>query len=453
MQDRRLHVVDVDRVGRDVPAEVVGRAVDRAPLHAAAGQPPRVRLAEVIATGRCRRRTLSERRPPELAAPDDERVVEQAAILQVLHEGRARGIRVAALPLELREQVAVLVPARVHELHEADAPLKQPPGDEAVVRIRSLHENIGAVAGENVARLVREVDELGNARLHPERHLVLSDARVDLRIAHVDGVGRIHGCEIVEQGPPRTARDAGGIREIRNEVAGVAEANPLEPARQKAAPPVVVEEELPARLAPVARCHDDERRQIVRHPPEPVRQPRPHARPARHLGPRHEQRHARRVIHRLRVHRPHEADVVRDRPDVRQHRAHREPRAAVAPVRLDRRHAGPAGVAGRHRRQSRRAADRSRDVAARHLAQHRLVVEEIDMRRPAPLPHHDDALRLRNMMRQPGQGVAAGRSRIEERRKGGEADASHRGAEKLPAIRAKQIVHHRIIPESTIRRG
>ena len=48
MQDRRLHVVDVDGVGCDVPGIVVGRPVNRARFDAAPREPPTVRLAEVI---------------------------------------------------------------------------------------------------------------------------------------------------------------------------------------------------------------------------------------------------------------------------------------------------------------------------------------------------------------------------------------------------------------------
>ena len=81
-----MQVVDVDLVLDGVPAELVGRAVDDPPLHAAAGQPhreaERVVLAAVGPFGR--------RRAAELAAPDDERVVEQAAGFQVLEQAGDR---------------------------------------------------------------------------------------------------------------------------------------------------------------------------------------------------------------------------------------------------------------------------------------------------------------------------------------------------------------------------
>ena len=50
LQQGRLHVVDVHRILRHVPAEVVGLAVDVPFPDATARQPPAVGAAEVVAT-------------------------------------------------------------------------------------------------------------------------------------------------------------------------------------------------------------------------------------------------------------------------------------------------------------------------------------------------------------------------------------------------------------------
>ena len=110
----------------------------------------------------------------------------------------------------------MLVPAGVHQLHEPDAPLEQPAGDQAVVRERALSQGVGAVALERGLRFAREIDQVGHARLHAEGHLVLGDARVDLGIAVVGEVGRVHRRHVVEQGPPRLAAHARRIGEIRH---------------------------------------------------------------------------------------------------------------------------------------------------------------------------------------------------------------------------------------------
>ena len=89
---------------------------------------------------------LSERGAAELAAPDDQRVVQHPASLEVAHQRRRRTLRVLALLLELGEEVPVLVPAGVHQLHEPDAPFEQPAGDQAVVRERAVLQGVGTVA-------------------------------------------------------------------------------------------------------------------------------------------------------------------------------------------------------------------------------------------------------------------------------------------------------------------
>src|SRR6185503_9997823 len=98
---------------------------------AAAGHPDREAAAVMVpAEARLREVALHEHRPAELAAPDDQRVVEQAALLQVLDEGGRRLIGVTALDGELRGQIVVLIPASVDELDEADAALREAPGQQ-----------------------------------------------------------------------------------------------------------------------------------------------------------------------------------------------------------------------------------------------------------------------------------------------------------------------------------
>ena len=91
LQDRGVEVADVDGVFDDVVGEVVGFAVDRAAFDAAAGHPhgeaAGVMVAAVVFFAEA---ALGVDRAAELAAPDDERVVEQAALLEILDAGRSR---------------------------------------------------------------------------------------------------------------------------------------------------------------------------------------------------------------------------------------------------------------------------------------------------------------------------------------------------------------------------
>ena len=98
VQHRRVQVVDLDLVLDGVVAVLVGRAVDRAALDAAAGQPDgEAERVVVAAVG-----ALGERRPAELAAPDDQRLVEQAAGLQVLQQAGDRLVDGAGVVLVAR---------------------------------------------------------------------------------------------------------------------------------------------------------------------------------------------------------------------------------------------------------------------------------------------------------------------------------------------------------------
>src|SRR6266446_1090642 len=96
-------------------AEGVGCAVDSAPLDAAARQPgreaPMIVVAAIDAAGiRARRRQLHGRRAAELAAPDDQRIVEHAALLEVLEQGADRLIALARQPAMVDFEVIVTIP-------------------------------------------------------------------------------------------------------------------------------------------------------------------------------------------------------------------------------------------------------------------------------------------------------------------------------------------------------
>ena len=72
---------------------------------------------------------------PNSVSEHDERVFEQAALLQVLDQGGGGLVDVVALVGELALDRDVLVPAAVEELHEADVALEQAAGEEAVRRV------------------------------------------------------------------------------------------------------------------------------------------------------------------------------------------------------------------------------------------------------------------------------------------------------------------------------
>ena len=86
-------------------------------------------------------RAFGAGRAAELGAEDDERVVQQAALLQVLEQAGdglidLRGeLRVVGLDLRVRIPLAAAA-AAVEELHEAHAALDEPARDEALLAER-----------------------------------------------------------------------------------------------------------------------------------------------------------------------------------------------------------------------------------------------------------------------------------------------------------------------------
>ena len=154
------------------------------------------------------------------------------------------------------------------------------------------------------------------------------------------------------------------------------------------------------------------------------------------------------VIDRVRIHRPDDGDVVDDLRGVRQQLAHPGPGLSVSGEPVDR---------FRHRQQrlSHRLgdalalADRIRDLRALVLRESRLVVERLELGRPAGLVQEDHPLRAWRMMRKPDQAAGlriAGRRRVlrrqqrlgcDERGERSDADAARRQAEQLPACQVE----------------
>ena len=82
-------------------------------------------------------------------------------------------------------QIRVLIPARVHQHHEPDAALHHSPRQQAVGPELLRRLVVDAVHVERRRRLLRKVQQFRARRLHPERQLIRSDARRDLRIARL----------------------------------------------------------------------------------------------------------------------------------------------------------------------------------------------------------------------------------------------------------------------------
>ena len=111
------------------------RADADAAFEAAAGHPHREAVAVVVAAGAAA--VFGGGLAAEFAAPDDERFIEQAALLEVFQQGgdwlvgRAGMVRVIGDEVAVGVPVVVAVSAAGVELHEAHAALHEPAGEQA----------------------------------------------------------------------------------------------------------------------------------------------------------------------------------------------------------------------------------------------------------------------------------------------------------------------------------
>lgn len=163
VENRCVEISNVDGFLDDVVAEVVGRSMHGAATDAAACHPDAEASWVVIPTVvGLRQPALAVDRSPELSTPDDERIVEHAAHFQILHEGPARLVHIAALQWQVAGEVPVLVPTAVEDLGESHTSLGHAPGEKTVVGESSGSGHVGTIHIEDVARFRGEIRELGH---------------------------------------------------------------------------------------------------------------------------------------------------------------------------------------------------------------------------------------------------------------------------------------------------
>ena len=184
----------------------------------------------------------------------------------------------------------------------------------------------------------------------------------------------------------------------------------------------------------VLRDQDDERGEVVVLVAEAVVEPGADARPAGDLVAALHERHTGAVIDAFGVHRAHEAELVCDlrRPGEQ----FRHPSAAVAVLLECERRANERNRAlvARHAGEPLAAAHAVGQLLAGLFNEIRLVVEQIELRRPARLKKIDHPLRLRREV-EPAEHAAGSFSR---RRRAAE-HLSQRDAAEPHAERSKQL--------------
>ena len=186
LKDGSLDIMNVEPIFRGAEAELVGGAHGDPGFGAAAGEPHGVGVDVMVPANAFS--AFPHGRAAEFSTPYDQRRIEKASRFQVGDESSLTAIHIAADVFEVPTQsftgTAVMVPARVVKLHEADAALDQPAGQEAVGREAGLAW-LDAVECERLPGFSRNVNQAWSTGLHAVGQLVLADARADFRIARL----------------------------------------------------------------------------------------------------------------------------------------------------------------------------------------------------------------------------------------------------------------------------
>ena len=113
----------------------------------------------------------------------------------------------------------MLVPPTVQDLHDSHATLDQPPCQQGAGGKRARSLDLGPVPLERGLRLAGQIDQLGNAGLHPKSHLVLGNPRLDFVIAELSETPGIQFRQCVEHQPAIAPFDAVRILQVQDGIA------------------------------------------------------------------------------------------------------------------------------------------------------------------------------------------------------------------------------------------
>ena len=434
---RGVQIMHMDRIPNDVVAELVGLAVDMTTSDAATSHPEAEAAGVMVApVGVFANPTLTVGGATKLAAPDDERVFEQSALLEILDEPRRSLVGLLALVRDAARKAAVVVPALVEELHEAHAFLDKSAGLEAVrgERTRCLHAV--AIHREGRWRFLGKVGHLRHAGLHPVGHLSLRKARVDFRIEFGVALVGVELAERVEHATAGVGRDAFRVRQEEHRFCAGLELHPLVFGRQEARTPEARVERLI--LVGVLRDQNDEGRQVFVHAAQTIGSPGTHRGPTGHLVAGAEERNAGVVVDRFRVHRADDTELIGQAAGMAHDVAVFD---AALPVPLEineRARQRERGLVPAHAGQTLSLADRVGQWLQVLLAEERLRVERLELRRTARLEQVDDALGLGREVRALRQRRSVGLADDPAHREGTETQG--RGSKEMPTRGAHQMV-------------
>jgi len=387
VEDRGVDVVDVDGSGDDGIAEVVGFAVGHPATEAAAGEEDRIAIDMVVAAAAgVHGRGVG--RAPHLTGPDDNRLVEEAAGLEIDDQGCHRLLGDGGVLGMVLDDLAMLIPggivaveARAGDLDEPDAALDEPAGPEGLGGVEPLVlvGGVEAVEPADVLRLATDVDDVGDGGLHPKGRLVVGDQGLDRRaVGSGGGEASILG---LKQGELATLESLGiGSDDVVDRRAGGPEQRRLMGGGEIGAAEV-----LQAAVGNPIVVEDDIAREIVVLFPQAVGDPGAEARGGADDPAGVEEEILLAVEREFADHRADDAQLVGDLGDAGEEIADPQPTFPL-PAKLPRAaEPDPVGVRLRPLRDVRVA-----DLRPFVGFEHRFGIEEIDMARAAVHEAEDD---------------------------------------------------------------
>ena len=337
---------------------------------------------------------LSNRQPTELAAPDDQHVVQQSAFLEIRQQPGDRQGRLFADARQRRPETAVRVPAlpRRVELHEANSALDKPASQQALPTVRVRRLLADSILSQRFRRLLRDVQRVAGRQLHPRREFITGDAGVELQFAR--SLLLMNPVELCEQVAAQSFDLARLLRfgfEIQDRRPDRSHSSPLIQRRQITGLPVL---HRVRRQPTVGRIEHDIRRQILILSPEPVRDPRTQRRQPGHQLARLNLEQSRLVILMRVEHRADDGDFVGVLRDVRQQLRHVQTRLAMLP-KPERAPHQPAGRVGRRQV----FGDVFQNRLAMTAIEFRFWIQQVDLRWSSLHEELNHSLRTRLKMR------------------------------------------------------
>ena len=158
VQHGGMEVTNVNRIFDDVVGKVISLTIDLAGAGTATthphGEAAGVMVAAIVLLGEA---PLGIDRAAKFTAPDDQRVIKQAAGLEVLHEAITGLVDVTASIRQPASDVAVGIPVVEVDLHKPHAPFNHAAGHQNGVGKRSRVGHLISVEGQGAGRLTGNI--------------------------------------------------------------------------------------------------------------------------------------------------------------------------------------------------------------------------------------------------------------------------------------------------------